>query len=171
MQESIKNSFSDNLVDEVTSSTRLKGELTDEIVDKNTKESKTVNQGHNMIMIGCHKLIASLIAGKSDSSTGLYFAVGGSNNALNAGDENLQDLLFKIPIKDKDIVLSEDGTVLTVSAEFPDVAPDGIEDAKYNTIWQECAIFKGDFMLNRKIHSAIDKNSDMILKRTFKFTF
>lgn len=171
MQESIKNGFNDNLVDEVISSTRLKGELTDKVVDKSTGESKVIEQGHNMIMIGCHKLIASLVAGKLDSSLGLYFAIGGSNNALNAGDENLQDLLFKIPIKDEDVTLSEDGTVLTLSAEFPDVAPDGIEDAKYNTIWQECAIFKGDYMLNRKVHGAIEKNSDMIIRRTFKFTF
>ena len=169
MQEILKNDFNDNLTEEVVSSVRLKGELTDEIRDKKASTSNIVDQGHNMIVLGCHNLIAGLVGGIANSSEQLYFAIGNSNKEVSAGDDALDNFLFKIPIKQQDITINNN--ILSITVEFPDVAPDGIDDAVYNTIWRECAIFKGDNMLNRKIHSDIEKTQDIILSRTFKFTF
>ena len=176
MQESLKNSFNDSLTDEILL-IKPKGELVDKMIDEDTGESKIINQGHNMIMLECHKLIAGLVGGTEDATAPLYFAVGNSSKELNQGDDNLDGFLFKIPITN--ITIEGNGNILVVSAEFPGAMPsiatdkDGnvITDEKYNTTWTECAIFKGAYMLNRKIHGAIDKNQETALIRTFKFTF
>ena len=186
MVENMEKSFDDGLDDKITCKTptiTINGHLQDVIKDGSSE--KEIDQGNNQICIGCHELICELISGLEEKEKDqLYFAVGSSDEKATSNDSGLVKLLFKHKIFEKTADGKEgikiNGNVLTLTAYFYgepdpnlDVDDDGnpVSSENYNTEWRECAIYKGDTMLNRKIHDPIVKNSSIEAMRTFKFTF
>ena len=183
MNENVGRDFNDNLSDTinvVNNAITINGHLED-IISENSKEV-AIDRGNNQICIGCHRLIAALIGMSTevDATDDLYFAVGNSDEAPNQSDESLKGPLFKhrIDIENGDKI-EINGNILSVTANFygapgaNDIDDDGnqVNVVNYNTEWRECGIYKGDKLLNRKIHAPIMKTSSVEIIRTFRFTF
>ena len=185
MDENVGRVFNDNLADTVISKKQddivINGRLQDTVINDN--HESTIDRGNNQICIGCHKLIASLIGGSGNADDQLYFAIGKSNAETSQIDDKLHEFLFKHRINtengDKIEVGGTGENILTITANFSsipsndDVDEDGnkVSEEVYNNTWCECGIYKGDTLLNRKVHEAITKTSSIEVVRTFRFTF
>lgn len=173
----------------ILESLAIKGELTDEIIRQDGSVEK-IEQGHNMIVNGCHTLIARFIAGElTDRPYHIfYFQSGTDKTAANAADTKLINSIVS-----KKCTMERDGNIIRLTATFD-------ENDGNNQEWWECGILMllgheqadgesiegktvdvvdgktividEELLLNRKVTNyPIVKDESFSLKRTFKFTF
>lgn len=150
----------------------VRGHLYDEIIKKNG-ERQLIDQGHNMIVNGCHNLIAQLIKGDikyGESDPTFYFLIGSSSDTPIQGDTGMHNESIRKKIEE---VLLTNNTI-TFSATFG--VDEGNDTTDNKNQWAECGILAvvggNEFLLNRKVtNNVIIKDDTFAITRTFKITF
>lgn len=165
-------------------SIHMTGHIIDKIYDRNGKLIDTI-EGHNIVVNSFVKLIMALCKDKDKYNGIQYWAVGSGSTSWDSelpepsiNATKLESEIGRVAINPSDI------TFLNSNME-PSEEPTNILQIRHifdvsdcNGEWREFGIFGGDasqdadsgILINKKHHVLINKNSDIMIERTMRFT-